>query len=362
MIKIATILGARPQFIKSKPLSDLFAKDSEIEEVVIHTGQHYDFAMYKTFLNELKLRSPDYYLGIQGGTNIQQITRMMLSLEEVFHKENPDLILVYGDTNSTLAGALCGKLLHRPICHIEAGLRSNNWIIAEEVIRVLTDRISNLLFTPTKEADENLKKEGNTNNVFNVGDIMYDVLNSHVGAIQVAYERVAQDLKLEKGTNFIFMTLHRAELVDDENKLRDVIKILGEIDVLKIFSIHPRTKKNMDSFKIKLPHNIRPIKPTPYLATLGLIKNSIAVITDSGGIQREAYMLKKKCYTLRDETEWTETLENQCNTLLSTNPATIKKRLESLKQVKDKLMFKDIFGDGTTSIKIYNQIKTYFSP
>ena len=360
MLRIATVLGARPQFIKSKPLSDHFSSDPNIEEIVIHTGQHYDFSMYQTFLDELDLPKPKHYLGIQGGTNSDQLSRMISRLEEVFNEENPDLVIIYGDTNSTLAGSLCARLLKKPICHIEAGLRSYNWDMAEEINRILTDRISDLLFTPVVEANENLTREGISENVYHVGDPLLDVLNQHTTVIQENYNKIADEVQAIADKDYVFMTLHRAEMVDDKEKFNDIIEILGELDVKMVFPIHPRTKKNLSLFKIDIPSNIILLEPQPYFSTLGLIKNSKAVITDSGGVQREAYMLKKKCFTLRNETEWTGTLNNNCNTLLTIDPSTIKSRLSDIHS-DTPLRFDDIFGDGNAAGKIHEHIKSYFS-
>lgn len=355
-IKIATVLGARPQFIKSQPLSHLFEADNNFEEIVIHTGQHYDFNMYNAFVDELQLPKPDHYLGINGGSNIEQTSKMLSSLEGIFKDEKPNMILVYGDTNSTLAGALAARQMNIPVCHVEAGLRSFNNMMAEELNRIITDRISDLLFTPVSEADVNLANESLSSNARNVGDVMLDVLVQNMNLIDKSWENLSNSIGLNQ-EEYIYMTLHRAELVDDKVKLALVVRNLEQTEKEFVLPLHPRTEKNMNNFGLQFSSNVKVIEPQAYFNSLALVKNAKFVLTDSGGVQREAYMLNKKCFTLRNETEWVGTLKGGCNQLISPE--------DNFNQVFDfqktiKPNFIPIFGDGSAAIKIFNALKEYF--
>jgi UDP-N-acetylglucosamine 2-epimerase len=340
-MKIASIVGARPQFIKLAPLSKIL-RENKFKEIIVHTGQHYDENMNDLFFKELEIPEPDYNLGIGSGNHGEQTGKMLIEIEKVLLKEKPDLVIVFGDTNSTLAGALAAVKLHIPVVHIEAGLRSFNKQMPEEINRLLTDHSSTLLLSPSKKAVENLKREGFTNIVnegdiiplrfplsilnlananasnpvvINVGDIMYDVL---LFAIETASKKstILADLKLtEKKYNIL--TLHRAENTDNPAKLQELIDFVAAASqgLQAVFPVHPRTKRALQEHIKTIPDNIRMIEPLGYFDMLWLVKNSAFVMTDSGGLQKEAYWLKVPCITLRDKTEWVETVESGWNIL-----------------------------------------------
>jgi len=311
-MKILTILGARPQFIKAGTLSRYISQVSSVEEVIVHTGQHYDLNMSEIFFEELKIPKPDHNLSLGALSHGAMTGRMIEEIEKVALKELPDWIVVYGDTNSTLAGAIVASKLHIKLAHIEAGLRSYNMNMPEEVNRVLTDRISNILFTPTNTASDNLKKEGYQNLDFSKvvfsGDIMYE------GAKY--YSNFARKPNYELPNSFILSTIHRAETTDNEDNMRSVISALNTISKTTqvVVPMHPRTKKIISDKNINIAFKV--IEPVGYLEMIWLIKNCKGVITDSGGLQKEAFFFDKKCITMRTETEWVELIELGVNELV----------------------------------------------
>ena len=327
-MKLITVVGARPQFIKAAPFSEIFRKENK--EVLVHTGQHYDADMSDIFFKELNIPEPDYNLGVGSGSHGSQTGRMLEKIEEVIFREKPDGMLVYGDTNSTLAGALAASKLHIPVFHVEAGLRSYNRLMPEEQNRVLTDHTSDLLFCPTVTAVKNLKREGITEGVYNTGDIMYDAVLRNIGISNRWYsngawldelERSNPELTCESLNNsgckekgYYLATIHRAENTDDPRKLNTIFSALERLDRPIILPLHPRTRRLIDNENIHY-HNIIIIKPVGYLLMLYLTANARMVLTDSGGLQKEAYFLKTPCTTLRDQTEWVETLQNEWNVL-----------------------------------------------
>jgi UDP-GlcNAc3NAcA epimerase len=311
-MKILTIIGARPQFIKAGAVSREIAKHKNIKEVIVHTGQHYDSNMSDIFFEQMRIPKPDYYLGIGGKTHGAMTGQMIEKIEEVALKEKPDIIMVYGDTNSTLAGAIVGSKIHIPIAHVEAGLRSFNMKMPEEINRILTDRVSKWLFCPTDTAVENLKKEGFDNfecKIIKSGDVMQDA-----AMFYKKYAKEPQNVRIED--KFILSTIHRAENTDDENRLKNIFEALESIAKEKqiILPLHPRTSKLLEKYGI-VPENITIIEPVGYLEMVWLLDNSDMVITDSGGLQKEAFFFKKPCITLRDETEWVELIKNGFNVL-----------------------------------------------
>lgn len=311
-MKILTILGARPQFIKAGSVSREIAKYKNIEEIIVHTGQHYDANMSDIFFDEMKISKPNYFLGIGGKSHGAMTGQMIEKIEEVALKENPDWIMVYGDTNSTLAGAIVASKLHVKLAHIEAGLRSFNMKMPEEVNRILTDRVSNILFCPTTSAVENLQKEGYDNfdcSVIQSGDVMQD------GAI--FYKKLALKPVFTMKEDYILCTIHRAENTDDEIRLRNIFEALNEIGKEKqiVLPLHPRTKKIVSSLQLNI-ENLTIMEPVGYLEMVWLIDNCSLVMTDSGGLQKEAYFFKKNCITLRDETEWVELVNKGFNVLV----------------------------------------------
>lgn len=345
MMKIVTVIGARPQFIKAAPISRQIRNN--YTEVLVHTGQHYDDNMSKIFFDELDIPQPDYNLNVGSATHGKQTGEMLAKIEEVLLAERPDLVIVYGDTNSTLAGALAASKLLIPVAHIEAGLRSFNMNMPEEQNRVLTDHISKILFCPTETAVKNLKNEGITKNVCNVGDVMYDALLFN---LQIAEKKsnIIKDLKLNN-KGYILATIHRAENTDYQDKLSNIIKALNSTQEKIVFPVHPRTMKIIKQYGLKLNNNILAVDPVGYLDMLLLEKNAKKIVTDSGGVQKEAYFLGVPCITLREETEWVETLEGGWNILVGSDSSKIVNSITSHNPNGEK---NNHFGDGNASFKI----------
>jgi len=361
-MKILTILGARPQFIKAGSVSREIAKHKEIEEVIVHTGQHYDTNMSDIFFDEMKIPKPNYFLGIGGKSHGAMTGQMIEKIEEVCLKENPDWVMVYGDTNSTLAGAIVASKLHIKLAHIEAGLRSFNMKMPEEVNRILTDRISDILFCPTDTAVQNLKNEGfpfklSSNNyqlITNVGDVMQD------GAMfykQFAKQPTIANHKSLIANHFILCTIHRAENTDDPKRLKAIFEALNEIaeETQIVLPLHPRTKKLLPS-TFYLHPNLIIIDPVGYLEMVWLIDNCSFVMTDSGGLQKEAYFFEKQCITLRDETEWVELIECGANILVGANKDKIINTYKNNSTFNIKNSKLDLYGGGNASKKIIEEL------
>ncbi|WAI01199.1 non-hydrolyzing UDP-N-acetylglucosamine 2-epimerase [Methanogenium organophilum] len=369
-MKIVTIVGARPQFIKCAPVSQAIRK--EHEEIIVHTGQHYDANMSDIFFTELAIPAPDYNLGIGSGPQGGQTGKMLAEIENVLQKEQPDMVLVYGDTNSTLAGSLAAVKLHIPVAHVEAGLRSYDRSMPEEINRIITDHVSNLLFCPTQTAVENLAAEGITKGVYLTGDVMVDALINNVEIAEQS-SKILDDLGIYEGEYYV-ATVHRASNTDSEENLRNIMEAFGVIsesngmgDVCKtgnsfnsaiIFPAHPRTVKCLKEYGIysDLPGNIRLTEPFSYLDMLHLMKHAKMILTDSGGVQKEAYILKVPCVTLRENTEWMETLENGWNVLVG---ADSKKIVDSVRDVpSERIKSFDRFGKGDAAEKICSVISS----
>jgi UDP-GlcNAc3NAcA epimerase len=351
-LKIATIIGARPQFIKSAPVSSALRKCGH-REFLIHTGQHYDFLMSKVFFEELGIHEPAINLGIGSASHGQQTGKMLLGLEEVINEQKPYWVLVYGDTNSTLAGALAAAKLHVPVAHVEAGLRSFNRRMPEEINRVLTDHISNLLFCPTQTAVENLRNEGINNGVHLVGDVMYDSV-LHNTKLAEKHSDILEKLKI-KNKNYALATVHRAENTDEPRRLKPIFNAFEQISqngLPVIIPLHPRTKQYIKSSKLSL------IDPVSYLDMLVLEKNAQIILTDSGGVQKEAYWFKVPCVTLRDETEWLETVESGWNVLAGSNYDRI---INAVENAYPGQQVQDAYGDGRAAEQIANLISSPLS-
>ena len=354
-MKILTILGARPQFIKAGSVSREIAKHNEIEEVIVHTGQHYDTNMSDIFFDEMKIAKPNYFLGIGGKSHGAMTGQMIEKIEEVVLKENPDWVMVYGDTNSTLAGAIVASKLHIKLAHIEAGLRSFNMKMPEEVNRILTDRVSQILFCPTDTAIENLTKEGYDKldcKIVKSGDVMQD------GAM--FYKNLSVKPSIDIKDDFILCTVHRAENTDDEVRLRNIFDALNEIAIDKqiILPLHPRTKKIISNLKLNID-NLTIIDPLGYLEMVWLIDNCGLVMTDSGGLQKEAYFFEKQCITLRDETEWVELVNIGANTLVGADKTEILKAYKNNSEFNLKNSNIDLYGGGEASEKIVLELEKY---
>lgn len=349
-MKIITVIGARPQFIKAAAVSNKLREKHE--EILVHTGQHYDENMSKIFFDELNIPYPNYNLSVGSGGHGKQTGEMMTKLEEIYVKENPDMILVYGDTNSTLAGALVASKMLIPVVHVEAGLRSFNKAMPEEQNRILTDHISSKLFAPTETAIRNLKNEGIVEHVYNVGDVMFDAV-LHFGEIAKKNSTIIERLNL-KDKEFILTTIHRAENTNNISRLKNIIEALNASEKTIVLPLHPRTKKYMSDYNLEFGDNIIVIDPIGYLDMLALESKCVKIITDSGGVQKEAFFMKKPCITMRDETEWVETVENDWNRIVGTDKEKI---LDAIVNFIPSQRQMDIFGDGKSSEKICSIIE-----
>ena len=347
-MKIITVVGARPQFIKAAAVSKVIR--TQHQEILVHTGQHYDENMSKIFFEELNIPKPDYNLGVGSGNHGKQTGEMLIQLEEIFLKEKPDMVMVYGDTNSTLAAALCASKLLIPVAHIEAGLRSFNMRMPEEQNRILTDHLSKYIFAPTETAVLNLKNEG-LKNIVNVGDVMYDAI-LHFKTLAEEKSTIVRELGLE-GKPFILTTIHRAENTNDIERLKNIIEALNGCGVTVVLPLHPRTTKYMEQYGLSFNTNIKVIEPVGYLDMISLEMKAEKIVTDSGGVQKEAFFMGKPCITMRDETEWVETVENGWNLIVGTDKEKILRAIESFVPTMEQ---KDIFGDGRAAYKILEEI------
>jgi UDP-N-acetylglucosamine 2-epimerase len=343
-MKIITIVGARPQFIKASPVSKQIRKNHK--EILVHTGQHYDHNMSKNFFDELEIPEPDYNLGINSGSQQEQIGRMIIEISKIILKEKPNLVMVYGDTNSTLAGAIATNKANVKLVHIEAGLRSFDKSIPEEVNRILVSHCSDLLLCPTKVAVKNLENEGVKSKIFNIGDVMYDTI--------LEFEKKGKIEILEKlqikPKNYILATVHRQSNTDKKENLKEILKAFKGSEEKIVFPIHPRTKKSLKKHNLSVQHqNILTIDPVSYLEMIVLQKNAKKIITDSGGIQKEAFFLGTPCITLRENTEWTETVENGWNILVGTDKEKILNAIKNFNPAQER---KNHYGDGKAAEKI----------
>lgn len=351
-MKICTIIGARPQFIKAAPMSKAISERENLNEVIIHTGQHFDKNMSNIFFSEMNIPKPDYNLGVSSLSHGAMTGRQLEKIEDIILKEKPDWVLVYGDTNSTLAGALAAVKLHIPIIHIEAGIRSFNKKMPEEINRILTDNISTLLFVPTLTAQQNLKNEGiNSSKIKLVGDVMYDA-SILFSKISEKRSKILSKLKLSKN-KYILSTVHRPENTDKKENLLSIFKSLEKSDLTVVLPLHPRTRKMLVKYKINLNENIKIIDPIGYLDMIMLIKNAKIVATDSGGLQKEAYFFKIPCITFRNDTEWVELVKIGANFLVGTNTNKI---IKLLNDFQFSFQNKDFYGDGNAANKIIDSV------
>lgn len=344
-MKIVTIVGARPQFIKAAAVSRELRKAHT--EVLVHTGQHYDHSMSGVFFEGLEIPAPDLNLEVGSGDHGAQTGAMLAGIEKALRAAQADWLLIYGDTNSTLAGALAAAKLHIPVAHVEAGLRSFNRRMPEEVNRVVADHLSNLLVCPSDLAARNLAAEGITRNVHVVGDVMLDVLN---WARQRNLERppdILRRLQVNAG-EYLLATIHRSENTDDPLRLRGILEALGSLRETIVFPIHPRTRKAIASAGLAVGPNLRMIDPVGYCDMVALSGSARVILTDSGGLQKEAYWLSVPCVTLRDETEWVETVEAGWNTLAGAGADRIVKTLQS---VRPPTTHPNLYGDGRVAVR-----------
>lgn len=346
-VKIVTVVGARPQFIKAAAVSRAIKAHGGLNEVLVHTGQHYDANMSDVFFDELQIPRPHHHLGIGGGSHGQMTGRQLEKIEAVLLQERPDWLLVYGDTNSTLAGALAAAKLHVPVAHVEAGLRSFNRRMPEEINRVMTDHASDLLFAPTDTAVRNLAKEGIAGDqVQLVGDVMYDAA--------LFYRDLARKpswfdaLDVAPG-EFVLCTIHRAENTDDMTRLRAIMQGLAASGLPVLLPLHPRTRGVLAEAGLPIPANVHVVAPVGYLEMTWLEIACRVVATDSGGVQKEAYFHGKPCVTLRDETEWVELVEAGMNCLVGANSKEISRSLVEAEMLTN---VPELYGNGTASDSI----------
>lgn len=345
-MKCMSVVGARPQFIKASPLTIAIRKQNE--EILVHTGQHYDHGMSDIFFEDLGIPAPDYHLGIGSGSHGVQTGAMLKEVEEVLEKERPDVLVVYGDTNSTLAAALAAAKLHIPVAHVEAGLRSFNRTMPEEINRVMTDHLSTWLFAPSALSRDNLRREGIEAGVHVVGDIMYDALLLH-RASAARRSNVLTRFELCP-RSYYAATIHRAENTDQPDCLRSIFKALQALKKPVILPLHPRTKKKLDEYLIQVGNNVRCVDPLGYLDMVRFQEHAACVLTDSGGVQKEAYYLRVPCVTLRTETEWVETVAVGWNVVCGSSTEAIVTAVEKIEECN--APHRNLYGDGHAAERI----------
>lgn len=356
-MKLLTIIGARPQFIKAATVSRVVAARDDIHEVLIHTGQHYDANMSDVFFEEMSIPHPDYNLGIGGGTHGAMTGRQLEAIEQVLLKEEPDYVLVYGDTNSTLAGALAGAKLHIPVAHVEAGLRSFNRKMPEEINRILTDHAASILFTPTETAVKNLLAEGiPEDSIKTVGDVMLDASLFYAARARKPAWFNALGLG---GQAFVLATVHRAENTDDPSRLEQIFNGLSKSDKPVVLPLHPRTRARLSEAGIVPSESVRVVDPVGYLEMVWLESNCDMICTDSGGVQKEAYFFSKPCLTMRDETEWVELVEHGWNQLVGADSESICSGIANPKTPQTQT---NLYGSGAAAEAIVETlVQTAFS-
>jgi len=344
-MKIVTVIGARPQFIKAAPLLNALEKlDTACEHVLVHTGQHYDDAMYRQFFSELSIPAPDHDLEVGSGTHGRQTAAMMERLEPILEDVQPDWVVVYGDTNSTIAAALVAAKNHIRVAHVEAGLRSFNRTMPEELNRVVTDHLSNALLCPSETAVRNLETEGITKGVHMIGDVMAD-------ALAMALDRIENEpgtfeaLNLQPG-GYLLATVHRASNTDDPDTLVRLVTALKSLDEPVVFPVHPRTRARLNELGVEQGGNLIEVDPVGYLDMVRLEKDARMILTDSGGVQKEAYWQGVPCVTLREDTEWVETIENGWNMLVGTDAEAIRDAVRSFAPPAER---PELYGDGHAS-------------
>ena len=350
-MNIVTIVGARPQFIKAAALSRELRKRHR--EYLVHTGQHYDYDMSGVFFDRLRIPAPDINLEVGSGGHGKQTGAMLEGIEIVLMREKPDWVLVYGDTNSTLAGALAASKLHIPVAHVEAGLRSFNRRMPEEINRVVADHISSLLLCPSPLAADNLAREGVKGHVALVGDVMSDVLLWAKEQVEISPPAMVQDLGVSRG-GYYLATMHRAENTDDPVRLNAIVGAFNALNQPVLFPAHPRTRKVMEASGSSLKPHVRLMEPVGYFEMVALTKDARMVLTDSGGLQKEAYWLGVPCVTLRDETEWLETVEAGGNVLAGADPAKI---LEAANTLQLPAQRKPLYGEGGVAARCVTELE-----
>jgi UDP-N-acetylglucosamine 2-epimerase (non-hydrolysing)/UDP-GlcNAc3NAcA epimerase len=353
-MKIVTVVGARPQFIKAAVVSHELRKRHT--EVLVHTGQHYDYNMSEKFFQELDIPKPDYNLGISGGTHAEMTGRMMMAIEEVLVKENPDWLLLYGDTNSTLAAALAAAKLHIRICHVEAGVRTHSKTNPEEINRICTDHVSELLLASTQSGMDNMALEGLADRGKLVGDPMYDAFLQYSNKINKPFElELLEGGKVSLPDEYYYLTCHREENTNDDKDLLEIFKALNSLDAPTVYPVHPRNKRR--AIRCKEQNQFDKLilaEPVGYLESVYLVNHAKKIVTDSGGLQREAFFAKKQCVTILDFVSWPETMVNNRNLLAKPSKSDILEKLGALQIVDDTYQ---PFGDGRAAQKIVNALE-----
>lgn len=382
LIKLLNIVGARPQIIKASAISRAIRKyfSKEITEILVHTGQHYDKEMSEVFFDELEIHKPDYNLGVGSAGHGRQTSMMITGLEDVLLTEKPDCVLLYGDTNSSLAGALAASKLHFPVIHIEAGLRSFNKTMPEELNRIMSDHSSTLLFAPTNSAFKNLMNEGfrpensppytiDNPKIYLTGDIMYDNTLFYAGLAEKKKAKLLEQLSLKRD-NFILVTIHRDTNTDDVKRLKEILVTLTELAeqeaITLVMPFHPRTinslKTRLKNFydELHVSQFIKIIPPVSFLEMILLEKNCRMIVTDSGGVQKESHFFKKPCIVLRKETEWIELINNGTAKLVDADPVRIREEFLKFLELDSKLDYPAFYGDGKTAEFILKEILMMF--
>ena len=344
-MKIVSIVGARPQFIKAAAVSRELRKQHR--EILVHTGQHYDYAMSGVFFDGLEMAAPDINLEVGSGTHGHQTGAMLRGIEDVLMAERPDWVLVYGDTNSTLAGALAASKLHRPVVHVESGLRSFNRRMPEEINRVVADHVSQLLLCPSKTSIANLAAEGITRGVHLVGDVMLDVLNWATRRAASAKSEILGRLGLKDG-RYVLATMHRSENTDEPARLSGILEAFGALDEIVLFPVHPRARKVIAEGNYKVGPQVRMVEPLGYFDMVTVAAAARLILTDSGGLQKEAYWLGVPCVTLRDETEWVETVEAGWNILTGSG---FEKIVQAVRSFTPPAVRPPLYGDGCVAAR-----------
>lgn len=354
-LRVLSIVGARPQFIKAAPMSA--ALRTHHDEYLVHTGQHYDDEMSDVFFRQLGIPQPDVNLGAGSGTHAEQTAAIMVPLEKLMLDYQPDWVLIYGDTNSTLAGALAASKLSLKLAHVEAGLRSFNRTMPEEINRVVADHLSQLLFCPTHVARDNLAKEGITQGVVITGDIMIDAVLRYA---PIAREKsdIHTRLGLDRTQPYALATIHRPANADSPDALRGVMAALSDLGMPVVFPVHPRTRKLLEQLNIVSPGHVHLIPPANYLDLLALLESAAVAITDSGGLQKEAYMLETPCVTVRPETEWVETVESGWNTLAEPSHPSITAAVARM-TASQPAAHSNFYGDGQAAAQIVAALENY---
>ena len=352
-MRFVSVVGARPQFVKLSAVSRALREAQE--EVIVHTGQHYDDSLSAAFFRDLAIPPPDHDLGIGSGPHGAQTGRMLEAIEAVLAGVRPDGVIVYGDTNSTLAGALAAVKLHIPVAHVEAGLRSFDRRMPEEVNRVVTDHVSSRLFCPTETARQHLRREGVERGVELVGDVMFDVLREAEPRLAARAGSLLARLGVTPG-DYVLVTVHRAANTDDPGRLRDLVQAVGSVEAPVVFPAHPRTREAMRRHGIEPDRHVRLLEPVGYLDMLALERSAARIVTDSGGVQKEAFLLGVPCVTVREETEWPETVDAGWNTLVGASPRAL---VQALARPRPPLPRSSPFGRGDAARRIAESLAAW---